>query len=80
MYYEIGCQGAESGVDFLAGSNLRGTRDGNGIYNGLYELFAANGVDVVRSLDGARGSLSRKVLLLDSDTLSTQTGHAIESL
>ena len=24
MYYEIGCQAAESGVDFLAGSNLRG--------------------------------------------------------
>lgn len=80
MYYEIGCQAAESGVDFLAGSNLRGTRDGNGIYNALYERFAANGVDVVRSLDGARGSLSRKVLLLDSDTLSTQTGHAIDSL
>ncbi len=77
MFHEIGLSAARSKVDFLAGSNLRGTRT-DGKYNGLYEEFAANGMEVTRSLDGARNSKFNRVLLLDADTLVGHTGHAID--
>lgn len=77
MFHDIGVAAARSKVDFLAGSNLRGTRT-NGKYNGLYEEFAANGMEVVRSMRQARASKSRRLLLLDSDSLVGHTGHAID--
>ncbi len=78
MFHEIGLQAARSKVDFLAGSNLRGTRT-NGKYNGLYEEFAKHGMEVTRSMADARNTKSRRVLLLDSDTLVGHTGHAIDN-
>ncbi|MDE7388112.1 MAG: alkaline phosphatase, partial [Muribaculaceae bacterium] len=77
MFHQIGLDAARSKVDFLAGSNLRGTRT-KGKYNGLYEEFAANGMEVTRSMDRARNTESRRVLLLDADTLVGTTGHAID--
>lgn len=77
MFHEIGLAAARSKVDFLAGSNLRGTRT-DGKYNGLYEEFASNGIEVLRSMRQVRESQSPRILLLDSDTLVGHTGHAID--
>ena len=50
MYYEIGRQAAESGYQFIAGSQWRGARDKhNGQATDLYDFFEANGVRHVQS-------------------------------
>ena len=50
MYYEIGRQAAESGYDFIAGSNLRGLTDKDGNPTDLLDQFKANNVTVAHGL------------------------------
>lgn len=77
MFYEIGVQAAESPVDFLAGSTLRGVmREGK--YTGLYEKFAEKGMKVVRGVENLPGIDSRRILLLNTDTISTNLGFTID--
>ncbi|MDE6391484.1 MAG: alkaline phosphatase, partial [Duncaniella sp.] len=65
MYYEIGRQAAESGYDFIAGSNLRGLKDKEGNPTDLAELFKANNVTVARGLGEAAQAPEGRVVLLN---------------
>jgi alkaline phosphatase len=80
MFYEIGCQAAESGVDFLAGSILRGTKGRDGRPNDLMQRFADNGMAVVRGVKNLAGVESRRILLLNTDTVNANGGYTIDSI
>lgn len=78
MAYEIDTQAAESKVDFLAGSRIRGIKR-NGKYSGIYEKFAENGWNVVRGAQNFNVSDAKRVLLInDVDTLNNNSGYAID--
>lgn len=81
MYYEVGCQAAESGYDFIAGAGLRGLVDKHGKATDLLERFTENEVTIVRGMDGLETVDTRRVLLLSSDTLRVNNiGYTIDSL
>lgn len=81
MFYEIGCDAASSGYEFIAGSNLRGVTDADGRSTGLLETMRRYNVDVVRGLDGLAGSRSRRVLLLNTDSVRINNiGYTIDSI
>ncbi len=82
-YYNVGKQMAQSGYDFIAGAGLRGLYDKHsGEPTDLLEVFAENGVEVVRGLDAlAAAKESRRVLLLSTDTVSVwNVGYTIDSI
>ncbi len=79
MTYEICCQGAECGFDFIAGRNLRGLKR-NGKPTDLPDVFARNGVEVVRGLGALKESKSRKVVLLDSIPFPDVWYYTIDSV
>ncbi len=81
MYYEIGKQAAASGYDFLAGSNLRGTKDKDGNPNDLLDTFAANGVEIAYGMEQLAAAKSKKVLLLNPDHIKiSQINFTIDSV
>lgn len=81
MYYEIGKQAAESGYDFIAGSNLRGTKDKDGNPNDLIDTFKANGVEIAYGLDQLKDKKSRRVLLLNPEEIDLgQINFTIDSV
>ncbi len=55
MYYEIGCDAARSGYEFIGGANLRGAKNTD-----LMARLADAGVDVVRGREAAAKSTSRR--------------------
>lgn len=65
MFYDIGCQAARSGYDFIAGTALRGMTDKKGRPTGLENEFEKNGVKIVYGLDALRASDAKRVMLLD---------------
>lgn len=80
MFYEIGKDAAASGYEFIAGANLRGTKT-NGKPNDLLKVFAENNVSVVRGLDALKDVKTRRVLLLNTDSVTmNEVGFAIDSL
>lgn len=75
--YDIAVQAAKSPVKFLAGSKLRGVmRDGK--YTGIYETLAENGMQTVRGVANLPGIDSERILLLSTDTIRENMGHAID--
>jgi len=81
MYYEIGKQAAASGYDFLAGSNLRGTKAKDGTPNDLLDTFRANGVDIAYGMDQLKDAKSKRVLLLNPEQITfPQIGYTIDSV
>lgn len=81
MYYEIGAEAAKSGYQFIAGSNWRGLRDKKGNDTGLAKMFADNDVVTVRGLDALRGVDSRRVVLLNTDSVHSSTiGYTVDSI
>lgn len=81
MYYEIGRQAAESGYDFLAGSNLRGTKDKEGKPNDLLDTFAANGVEIVHGMEQLASAKSDRILLLNPEEITLgQISFTIDSV
>lgn len=80
-YYEIGVEAAESGFEFIGGAGLRGLVDKKGNDTGLLETFRRNNVSVVRGTDALRSVTSRRVVLLNTDTISNWTlGYTIDSV
>ena len=75
MYYEIGRQAAESGYDFIAGSNLRGLTDKEGRPTDLLERFAENGVQIARGIPQLDSLMSGKVLLLNPEEINFHQIH-----
>lgn len=82
MFYEIGCQAATSGFDFIAGANLRGLRDKNtGDTTDLLEVFERNGVSVVRGIEAVSSAPHSKILMLNTSTeYDNEVGLRIDSL
>lgn len=81
MFYQIGLDAAASGYEFLAGSNLRGVTDADHRPTDLMKVLADSGVTVLRGLDGLPSVTSRRVILLDSDTLrNNNIGYTIDSI
>ncbi|MDE7411213.1 MAG: alkaline phosphatase [Paramuribaculum sp.] len=81
MFYEIGKSAAESGYEFIAGANLRGTKDADGNLNDLLDLFERNRVSVVRGLDKLSDAEYSKILLLNTDTIHVNdVGYALDSV
>ncbi len=65
MYYEIGCQMAETDYDFIAGSNLRGLKDKQGNPTDLLQHFDDNNVTIAYGLDELSKVPAGKALLLN---------------
>lgn len=80
MAYEIDKEMAQSGYEFVAGSKLKGTKDKNGIPTDIYSHFAQNGVAIARGIDALEQVDSRKVLLLNTDSLDSNVGYTIDSI
>lgn len=81
MYYEIGCQAASSGYEFLAGAGLRGEKDKKGNPTDLLEVMKDNGVEIVRGADGLKGATSQKIFLLNNPgTSASNIGYTIDSI
>lgn len=81
MYYEIGKDAASCGYDFIGGSNLRGIKDKKGNRTDLMEIFAENNVAVVRGIEGLKATDSRRVVLLNTDSINVNDiGYTIDSV
>lgn len=81
MYYEIGRQAAESGYDFIGGSNLRGTKGKDGKPNDLIDTFKANGVEIAYGLDQLKDKDASRVLLLNPESIDLgQINFTIDSV
>lgn len=82
MYYEIGCQAAASGYEFIAGSQWRGAVDRKtGEPTDLYEVIERSGVEMVHSADEAMRSQSRRVFLFSENPFSAgNVGYTIDSI
>lgn len=81
MSYEIGCDAARSGYEFIGGANMRGTKDKDGKTTDLMKRFADNGVKVVRGIEALRNTDARKVLVLNTDSVhSNDVGFRVDSL
>lgn len=78
MYYEIGCQAAESGYAFISGSNWRGLRDKHGKPTDLPERFAEAGYVTVRGTAGLDTITSAKMVMLSPDSAAYDLGYTID--
>lgn len=78
-YYQIGRQAAESGIDFIGGSRWRGAWK-KGKPTDLMKIMADNGVQTARGLDEFSRLTSRRVVLLNNDTVNNNMGHTIDSI
>lgn len=81
QYYDIGRQYAESGFEFLGGADLRGAVDKKtGKPTDLLEHMSANGVEVVKGLDGLNKAYSDKIVLLSPAPYNNnELGYVIEN-
>ena len=76
MYYEIGCDAARSGYEFIGGANLRGAKNTD-----LMARLADAWVDVVRGREAAAKSTSRRVMMLNTDSVKkNNVGYTIDSI
>lgn len=74
MFDEIARDAIASDFEFIGGANLRGSK-------GLVEEFEKAGVRVVRGEDACRKADSRRILLLNTDTIhKNEIGYAIDSI
>ena len=80
MTYQIGCDMAASGYEFVAGAGLRGTET-DGKPNDLLDRFAAEGVQIVRGPEGAASITAARALLLNNEGSSrSNIGYTIDSI
>lgn len=81
MFYEIGCQAAESGYDFLGGKALRGVKDKKGNPTDLLDRFKAQGVEIAYGLEDLKTKTSNRVVLLEQQgPVNTDYIYTIDSL
>ena len=80
MTYQIGCDMAASGYEFVDGAGLRGTET-DGKPNDLLDRFAAEGVQIVRGPEGAASITAARALLLNNEGSSrSNIGYTIDSI
>lgn len=75
MRYEIACEAAGSGFDFIGGANLKGMKKDNDVLSRLI----ANGYSVVRKTDAPEVKNADKILLLSPQDKS-DIGYTIDSV
>lgn len=81
MFYEIGCDAAASGFEFLGGANLRGLKTHDGTPTDLLEVLESAGVEVVHGLKGLETVTKKRVMLLGTNIPSdNEIGLAIDSI
>ena len=80
MAYEIDKEMATSGYEFIAGSKLKGTKDSNGNPSDIYSHFAQNNVAIVKGVDALKDVDSRRVVLLNKDSIDSNVGYTIDSI
>ena len=80
MAYEIDKEMAASGYEFVAGSKLKGTKDKAGNPTDIYSHFAQNNVAIVKGIDALKDVDSRRVVLLNKDSLDSNVGYTIDSI
>ena len=81
MYYDITVQAAQSGYQFIGGSNLRGTKDKEGKPNDLLDILRQYEVDYAEGADAARSSTSERVLMVNPKEIElSQIGYTIDSI
>ncbi|MDE6489961.1 MAG: alkaline phosphatase [Muribaculaceae bacterium] len=78
-YYQIGKQAAQSDIEFIGGSRWRGAWK-KGKPTDLMKIMAENGVQTARGLDEFSRLTSRRVVLLNTDTVNNNMGHTIDSI
>lgn len=78
-YYKIGKQAAKSDIEFMGGSRWRGAWK-KGKPTDLMKIMADNGVQTARGLDEFSRLTSRRVVLLNTDTINNNMGHTIDSI
>lgn len=67
-FYEIGCDAAASGYEFIAGANLRGARGTD-----LVKVIEESGMKIVRGTDALATTDSRRIMLLNTDTVTAHS-------
>lgn len=80
MAYEIDKEMAASGYEFVAGSKLKGTKDNAGNPTDIYSHFVQNNVAIVKGIDALKDVDSRRVVLLNKDSLDSNVGYTIDSI
>lgn len=80
MAYEIDKQMALSGYEFVAGSKIRGTKDSQGNPTDILSYYDQNGVAIVRGIDALENIDSKRVLLLNTDSIESNVGYTIDSI
>lgn len=80
MAYEIDKEMAQSGYEFVAGSKLKGTKDKAGNPTDIYAHFARHNVAIARGFDELKNIDSKRVLLLNADSLDSNCGYTIDSI
>lgn len=73
QFYDIALQFADSPVQFLAGSKLRGAKNTD-----LYNRLQQKGVTMIRGVDNLPKEMPEKLLLLNTDTISQQLGFDVD--
>lgn len=83
MYYQVDCDAAASGYDFIAGAGLRGLKDKKGEATDVLERFAAAGVTIVRGIEALpTAKRGTRVLLLSPESIGedNNVGYTIDSV
>lgn len=80
MYYEIDKEMAYSGYDFVAGSKIQGVKDKKGNPTDILSHFEKNNVAIVKGFEALKATDSKKVLLLNDASTSSNIGYAIDSI
>lgn len=83
MFYQIDCDAAASGYDFIAGGGLRGLKDKQGNATDVLERFAAAGVTIARGIDAVPAAApGSRVLLLSPEGIgeANNVGYTIDSI
>lgn len=79
--YDIGRQAAESGFEFIAGSEWRGSKGSDGEENDLLSYIRSKNIDLTTSVDAAANSKKKRVFLYsDNPFHSGNIGFTIDSI
>lgn len=83
MYYQIDCDAAACGYDFIAGAGLRGLKDKEGKATDVLDRFAAAGVTIARGLEALPAATpGSRVLLLSPENVgeTNNVSYTIDSV
>ncbi len=79
QHYDIGCQAANSGINFIGGARMRGFKDKNGKPTDLQQRLNRAGVVCAYDSATVMANIGRRVLMASPDTaLNNTLGYAID--